>query len=436
MRALTHDGRLDGEPLDFRLRTKLARLHEHALRCVLRFGRRTQPEADTADIRLVRNVVGQDLHRDRRGLLEQSVRDLRDVLRRRRHPCRHGGNAEGGKHCLGFRLGQERAAGAHGRPHDRACRLVGDSRVAPITRRCAHERLLRLCVLPEIVEALDRVARRFVGGDIGRAELLARAGDRRLAEPAGEDRRHGFGVRRLHDGIQHRLCRFGRRGEGRGAVHHQDAVGLRVCEHGVERRLVAVRTGIADDVDRVGARPIGGKHLVQRGDELVAQGCQPAIEPHQIVNREHARAAAIGEDQELVARYRPQACERLRSGEQLLELLDADEPCAAEGGADRDVAAGERAGMRRGRTRGGRVPAGFDHDDRLRPRGRPCRRHEFAGSRDGLEIEQDRAGREVGGEEVEQVADIDIGHVSHGHHIGEADFARLRPVENAGHQRA
>ena len=43
---------------------------------------------------------------------------------------------------------------------------------------------------------------------------------------------------------------------------------------------------------------------------------------------------------------------------------------------------------------------------------------------------------DVGGEEIEQVADVDIRHVAHRHDIGEADAARHRPVEDAGDQRA
>ncbi len=82
------------------------------------------------------------------------------------------------------------------------------------------------------------------------------------------------------------------------------------------------------------------------------------------------------------------------------------------------------------------VAARLDHDHRLGACRRSCRRHELARGRDGLEIEQDRAGGDVGGEEVEQVADIDIGHVAHGDHIGEADVARRGPIEDAGDERA
>ena len=37
---------------------------------------------------------------------------------------------------------------------------------------------------------------------------------------------------------------------------------------------------------------------------------------------------------------------------------------------------------------------------------------------------------------VEQVAEIDIGHVADRDEMGEADAARRRPVEDAGHDRA
>ena len=53
-----------------------------------------------------------------------------------------------------------------------------------------------------------------------------------------------------------------------------------------------------------------------------------------------------------------------------------------------------------------------------------------------VEIKQNGLGRDVGGEEIEQIADIDIRHVAHRHDIGEADAARHGPVEDAGDQRA
>ena len=51
--------------------------------------------------------------------------------------------------------------------------------------------------------------------------------------------------------------------------------------------------------------------------------------------------------------------------------------------------------------------------------------------RDRLDVEQDRARVAVGREIVEQVAEVDVGHVAERDEMREADAARLRPVEHA-----
>ena len=51
------------------------------------------------------------------------------------------------------------------------------------------------------------------------------------------------------------------------------------------------------------------------------------------------------------------------------------------------------------------MPAGLDDDDRLDPRGRARRRHELARVLDRFDVEQDRAGRLIEREIVEQIAE-------------------------------
>ena len=80
--------------------------------------------------------------------------------------------------------------------------------------------------------------------------------------------------------------------------------------------------------------------------------------------------------------------------------------------------------------------ARLQHQHRLAARGGARRRHEFAPVRDPLGIKQDRAGVRVGGEIVEHVAEIDIGHVAERDDMREADAARRRPIEHRGDHRA
>jgi hypothetical protein len=83
-------------------------------------------------------------------------------------PCR--------KHRLGLRLGQQGALGARRLPHGVERSSPVDAGKIGLARRRAHQCRLSLGVLPEKAEALDRVARRLVGGDVCRLELRSRFG--------------------------------------------------------------------------------------------------------------------------------------------------------------------------------------------------------------------------------------------------------------------
>ena len=176
---------------------------------------------------------------------------------------------------------------------------------------------------------------------------------------------------------------------------------------------------------------VGGRARSSCGERLRRNRRERAAEIDQAIDREHADAAAIGQDREALAREGLLPPERLGGGEELVEIEDAQKPGAAKGGVIDRVGAGERAGMRRGGPRALRVPARLDHDDRLRARGGAGRRHELARVGDRLDVEQDRAGAAVGGEIVEAVAEIDVDHVAERHEAREADLAPRRPFDQA-----
>ena len=220
-------------------------------------------------------------------------------------------------------------------------------------------------VLPKEAEALDRVARELVGGDVRLLELCPRLVGNRSSEPIGENRRHAGIVLVPLDGADHRFRRVGRRGERRRAVHHQDGVGIRVLENGLHGGGVALRRCVADDVDGIGARPGLGEDGIELGEEIGLQLGERPSGLHEVVHGENAGAAAIGHDQELVAGNRLQAGQGLCRREQIFEVLDPHQPGAAEGCSHRGVAPGERPGMRRRGLGRGFAPSGLDHHHRL-----------------------------------------------------------------------
>ncbi len=178
------------------------------------------------------------------------------------------------------------------------------------------------------------------------------------------------------------------------------------------------------------ARPGRRQHGVERRERVSGESrASVAAEIDQAVDCEHADAAAVGQDREALSRERLLPAERLGGREELVEIEHAQEPGAPEGGVVDRVGAGERAGMGRGRLRGLRVAARLDHDDGLRARRGARGGHELARIADRFDVEQDRAGRAVGGEVVEAIAEIDVDLVAEGDDGGEADTALRRPFD-------
>ena len=87
--------------------------------------------------------------------------------------------------------------------------------------------------------------------------------------------------------------------------------------------------------------------------------------------------------------------------------------------------------MRLRRLRALRMAPRLDHDDRLDPGGRARGRHEFARIVDRLHVQENRTCRSIEREEVEQVAEIDVDHVSKRDHRREPDTVHRRPFDQA-----
>ncbi len=130
------------------------------------------------------------------------------------------------------------------------------------------------------------------------------------------------------------------------------------------------------------------------------------------------------------------ARQRLGGQEQLLQRVDAQHAGARDRGVEDQVRSGQRAGVRARRRLAGARAAGLDQDHRLVARRRACGRHELARRADRLDVHQDRTRARIGGEVVEQVAEVDVGALAERGEVREADAARAGPVEQRGHQRA
>ncbi len=280
-------------------------------------------------------------------------------------------------------------------------------------------------------EAVHRLARGLEGRQTGLDQHPSRRRGGMGADPAGQHRpRHGGGA--FGDNFRGLL----RRGDGGRRVDRQHGIDVAVAAQGVERRAVARRRRIADDVDRIGARPGRRQHHVETLDGRRLERRQRAAQFDQRVGRQNAQPAAVAEDGQPVAEEAMAGAQRGDGLEQLVEIGDPQHAGAAEGGVVDGVRPRHRPGMRQRGALGRRAAAGLDDDHRLGAGGGAGGRHELAGVADRLDVEQDGAGFGVDRQVVEHVAEIDVAHVAQRHDMREANAPIDRPVEHRGDDRA
>ena len=194
---------------------------------------------------------------------------------------------------------------------------------------------------------------------------------------------------------------------------------------------VAAPRRVADEVDGVAPAPGRRQHRVEAGQRLRRQLGEAAALVDEGVGREDAEPAAVGHDRKAVAGHRRAPRQDLDGVEQLLQRPHAEHAGAPEGGLVDGVGAGERPGVGGGRPRALLVAPGLEDDHRLEAGRRSRRRHELAGVGHRLDVQEDGRGRGVQGQVVEQVAEVDVGHVADRDQVGEADVAGGGPVEDA-----
>ena len=198
-----------------------------------------------------------------------------------------------------------------------------------------------------------------------------------LAEPVGQDRRQTLGPRRPRDRVDDGLRRFARRGERRRAIHDENGVGVAVGKHGVDRGVIAFGLCVADDVDRVGPRPVGGKDLVELATSSSLSGASRPPErsdrrPRARRRRRHWSRSG--------ARCRRPASGRSASRRRRTAPRARRRAPARRAGTRRRRRRRCRRARRYGWRRLAPTPcaAGLDHDHRLHARRRARRRHELA----------------------------------------------------------
>ena len=118
----------------------------------------------------------------------------------------------------------------------------------------------------------------------------------------------------------------------------------------------------------------------------------------------------------------------------LEQLIETGHPQHA-GTADRSIVDGVATARPIVRVRGALAlqrATGLDDEDRLVAAGAAAGRHEAATGADLFDVEQDRPRHRVIAEEVDDIAEADIGGLAERNEMREADVAVARPVEDGG----
>ena len=170
----------------------------------------------------------------------------------------------------------------------------------------------------------------------------------------------------LLDHLHHVPREHHRRRHDRVPVAEDQRMDALVLEAEADR--VHVRDGrlAAGDVHRVARRAERRDELAKRRVEIRRHGLQQLQTVVDAgVRQQHAGAAGAGDDDHVLALGRGQHRHAAREVEQVAQAPGADHARLAEHVVVDLVVAGQRAGVRAGRCRARRRPAGLEHDHRL-----------------------------------------------------------------------
>ena len=235
---------------------------------------------------------------------------------------------------------------------------------------------------------------------------------------------------RLRDGGDRSGC--GRRGSKRSRnIHDQDGIVLGIFDETFERGDIAGGIGVAGDVDRIRARPDRRQRRIELLHGPGRNAGKSAAKIDEAVHGQNSDPSAIREDSQPLAQKWSHPPERLGGGKQFVEVEHSQQPGAAKRRFVDRIGTGERAGVGLRRLGALRMAPGLDHDDRLDPGCRARRRHELARIVDELHVQENRTGRPIEREEVEQVTEIDIDHVSKRDDSRKTDTMHRRPFDQA-----
>ena len=260
---------------------------------------------------------------------------------------------------------------------------------------------------------------------------MARRADGRIAHPAGHQRLGQPGLD-LHQLARHGLGIAAELGR----VDGQHPIQAAVLHGHFQRGLVVLGGGVFRQVDQVGERRRLGHQRRQRALRFVRQRAQLQLQLVHVVGRQHAGAAAVGDDAQPPAHRAVARSQALGGREQLDERAHAHRAGAAQHGAPHLVAADDGARVRlRGRV-AVLLAAGLQHHHRLAVGRRAQRAGKAPGVGNALHVHHDALRVAVVGQVVQHAGQPHLRVRAQGDDVGKADAVLPRPIQDRGRERA
>ena len=341
------------------------------------------------------------------------------------------GHVKGRQQRLRFHFGQHLAAlGQHAFDQQARAFHVGRCAGRQRRRRLLQE-LLVLIKAGDVAKGADGRLGRAKARNLRLGQGVARRLHRRITHPASHQR---FAHARLD---LHQLARHGLGIAAElGRIDDQHAIELLVLGGDVERGLVVLWRGVFGQVDQIGQRRGLGHQLRQRAGVLVGQHAQLQRQLVHVIGRQHAGAAAVGDDAQAPADRAVARGQALGGREQLDEGAHAHRAGAAQHGAPHLVAADDGARVRLRGHVAVLLAAGLQHHYRLAVGRRAQRAGKAPRVGNAFHVDHDALRAPVVGQKIQHVGQPDLRVRAQRHHGRKADVVLPRPVEDRRRERA
>ena len=420
---------LHRDAVDARIRCHARHALHHGLVGIACAGGSVDVQHHTAHVGFVRDVGRVDFQRHRKAQLRGNHHGLGAAARQQRARDR---DVEGRQQGFRLHLRQHAAPlGQHAFDHQARALDVGLCQIGGQRRGRLLQQLLVDVVVGHVAERAHGRFWRAEGGNVGRAQHLARRAYGGVAQPARE---HGLVGVAL--GVSQGL------GDGRGVCARfgreqgQDAIDLPLGQGRVNGGAVLLGCGVFAQVDQLLQCGLGRQQRCQRGARSFREHAQFQVQVVGCIGSEHAGAAAVGHHRQAPTYGAVARGQAFGGRKQIDKRMHAHGTGAAQGGIEHVVAADDGCAVRERRRTACAAPPRLEYHHRLGVGRRAQRTHEAAGVADALHAHRNAVGVRVVGEKVQRFGQAHAGVRAKRDHAGKAHAVAACPVQRGGGERA